>query len=714
MKKILSGFTFLITILFYNAATAQIVDPVKWTFTATKTGDCEAELVFKATIDGEWHMYGQKAYDDGPVPTSFHFTNSADYDAIGKPVEKKMLKKFEPLWNAELNFFEHEAIFKQKVKIKSNKAFEIAGNLEFMVCNETNCLPPKTVQYSFKIEKDLLCSSTQTASVAVPAVSDVAAPCTIDSCAVARAYFYKNGLPDPNAATAASDTTSKTSATVTPTTKKAQADDAWWIIFLLGCLAGFSALLTPCVFPMIPMTVSFFTKRSKNKRDGIKNAIIYSLSIIAIYTSIGVLFTLAFGVDALHAMSTNVWFNLFFFVMLVVFAVSFLGAFEIVLPSRFVNKMDEKSDRGGWVGIFFMAFTLALVSFSCTSGFIGPLLFSAGATGHLSGPFWGMLGFSTALSLPFGLFAAFPGWMNSLPKSGGWLNSVKVTLGLLELALAFKFASNADLVGQHHILTREVFITIWVVIFGLMGIYLMGWFKMAHDSDVKSLSVTRLFFAIIALSFTVYLIPGLWGAPLKLISGFPPPDFYSESPNGFGGSQSSVIESTGGTSVQSGTTKTKYKKEECPNHLPCFNDYDEALAYAKKVNKPLMIDFTGWACVNCRKMEGEVWTDPEVDKRLRNDVVVVSLHVDDNTPLPKEQQSSQKLGNSDFTVNTLGTKWVFLQASRYGTNQQPLYVLLDNNEKMLTTETTTYNPDKQLYINWLDEGIAEYNKRMKK
>ncbi|MCW3084320.1 MAG: thiol:disulfide interchange protein [Bacteroidetes bacterium] len=720
MKKIFSGVIFLLSFLLFNPATAQIVNPVKWTFSVSKTNDCEAVLIFKASIEDKWHLYGQKSYgDDGPIPTSFHLTQSGDYKAIGTPSEKNMIKKFEPVFNAELNFFEHEAVFKQKVKINSNKPFEIKGNLEYMVCNDVSCQPPMTVQFSFKIENDLLCSTSQatTTSVAVPAVSDVAAPCAIDSCAVARAYFYKNGLPDPNATTAVADTAkSNLSTTAAPEAKKDLADDSWWILFFLGCLAGFSALLTPCVFPMIPMTVSFFTKRSKNKREGIKNAIIYSLSIIAIYTSIGVLFTLAFGVDALHAMSTNVWFNLFFFVMLVVFAVSFLGAFEIVLPSRFVNKMDEKSDRGGLIGIFFMAFTLALVSFSCTSAFIGPLLFSAGATGHLSGPFWGMLGFSTALSLPFGLFAAFPGWMNSLPKSGGWLNSVKVTLGLLELALAFKFASNADLVGQHHILTREVFITIWIVIFGLTGIYLMGWFKMAHDSDVKSLSVTRLFFAMIALAFTVYLIPGLWGAPLKLISGFPPPDFYSESPNGFGGSQSSAVESSSGsgTNAQAGATKIKNKKEECPNHLPCFNDYDEALAYAKKVNKPLMIDFTGWACVNCRKMEGEVWTDPEVDKRLRNDVVVVSLHVDDSTPLPKEQQSEQKLGDSDFTVNTLGTKWVYMQASRYNTNSQPLYVLIDNDEKMLTPETTHYDPDKQLYINWLDAGIAEYKKRMKK
>lgn len=705
MKNIFKFFAIFLVTLAFNNATAQISDPIKWSFSTKKINDCETELIFKAKLEDTWHLYGQKPYgDEGPIPTSFHITKSSDYELIGTPSESNLIKKFEPVFGLEIGFFEHNATFKQKIRIKTGKAFIINGDLEFMVCNDSKCLPPTTLKYSFNIE-----GSSCANGLNKPNQTDENAslPCTVDSNAI---YNIIKEKQTEVANIVKSDTTSKSNYTAinipTPEEKAASANP-WWVIFFLGCLAGFSALLTPCVFPMIPMTVSFFTKRSKTKREGIKNASIYSLSIIAIYTSIGVLFTLIFGVDALHAMSTNVWFNLFFFLMLVVFAVSFLGAFEIVLPSRFVNKMDSQSDRGGLIGIFFMAFTLALVSFSCTSAFIGPLLFSAGATGNLAGPFWGMLGFSTALSLPFGVFAAFPGWLNSLPKSGGWLNSVKVTLGFLELALAFKFASNADLVVQAGILTREVFITLWIVIFGLMGIYLMGWFKLPHDSEVKHISVTRLFFAITALSFTIYLIPGLWGAPLKLISGFPPPDFYSEAPNGFGSSKAEPLSVNLNTNKNHSTTK----KEHCPNNLPCFHDYEEALAYAKKVGKPLMIDFTGWACVNCRKMESEVWPDPEVDNRLRNDVVLVSLYVDDKTELPKEQQTVKKLGTSDFTINTIGTKWAYMQAFKYQTNSQPQYVLIDNNEQMLTKETSHYNPDIKKYVNWLDEGINEFKKR---
>jgi len=408
----------------------------------------------------------------------------------------------------------------------------------------------------------------------------------------------------------------------------------------------------------------------------------------------------------LNALSTNVWFNLAFFALLVVFGISFLGAFEIVLPSRFVNKMDAQSDRGGLIGIFFMAFTLSLVSFSCTGPIIGTLLVEAAVNGGIAGPFWGMFGFSTALALPFGLFAAFPGWLNSLPKSGGWLNSVKVVLGFLELALALKFASNADLVVQAGIITREVFLVLWIVIFGLMGVYLLGWIKFSHDGNFSHLSVTRLFFAIITLSFTVYLIPGLWGAPLKLISGFPPPVFYSESPEGVGAKSIPVLNSN--------ENSKQHTKEHCPNALPCFHDYDEALAYAKKVGKPLMIDFTGWACVNCRKMEEQVWSDPEVDERIRNEVVLVSLYVDDKTELPSDQQTVKKLGDRDFKINSIGNKWSYFQASRYKTNTQPQYVLIDHNEQMLTSETAHYDPDVPKYVNWLDEGINAFKKRNRK
>lgn len=804
MKSIFRSSFLLVSILFFNTIIAQIVDPVKWDFSTKKISDCEYELTFKANIEGSWHMYGQKPYEDGPVPTSFKFTKNNAYELTGKTSESNLIKKFEPVFDAELQFFENTATFKQKIKIKSDGAFEIKGEIEFMLCNETQCLPPTIEEFSFKLQGTSAClvelNSINTGitkdSIIDPVKWDFSSK-KISDCEYELSFkakieggyhmysqksygdlplsttfqFTKNpgyelvGIPSESKlikrfepvfdteleffeqeATftqklkVKSDTAFDIKGTIeftlcndlqclSPTTdefnfklqgsaeclkEEIQSTESnsekrsWWGIFLIGFLGGLAALLTPCVFPMIPMTVSFFTKKSKNKAKGISNAIIYGISIIVIYVLIGIGVTKIFGPDALNALSTNVWFNLAFFILLVVFGISFLGAFEIVLPSRFVNKMDAQSDRGGLIGIFFMAFTLSLVSFSCTGPIIGTLLVEAAVNGGIAGPFWGMLGFSTALALPFGLFAAFPGWLNSLPKSGGWLNSVKVVLGFLELALALKFASNADLVVQAGIITREVFLVLWIVIFGLMGIYLLGWIKFSHDGTFHHLSVTRLFMAIITLSFTVYLIPGLWGAPLKLISGFPPPAFYSESPEGVG--YKNIAASTTNETLK----PEQPKKEHCPNGLPCFHDYDEALAYAKKVGKPLMIDFTGWACVNCRKMEEQVWTDSEVDKRIRNEVVLVSLYVDDKTELPADQQTVKKLGDRDFKIKSIGNKWSYFQALNYKTNTQPQYVLIDHNEQMLTSETVHYDPDISKYVNWLDQGIGEFKKRSRK
>lgn len=700
MKNIIRFFLLLTGIFISITSSAQMSDPVKWSFSTKKISACEMELIFKAKIEGDWHLYGQKSYgDEGPIPTSFRIAPNANYETIGKITESKLIKKFEPVFELELNFFEHEGIFKQKIKIKSDKAFEIKGDLEFMACNDTRCTPPTPVEYTFKIEAMSGCgnsSSTGTTSSLI----------VIDSEAVAKTYQLKV-IQNINVPDEKSDSRPPSISPAKLNTDEGQETSGrvWWSIFITGFLGGLAALLTPCVFPMIPMTVSFFTKRSKTRAKGITNALIYGTAIIVLYVILGLGVTMIFGPDALNALSTNVWFNLAFFALLVVFAISFLGAFEIVLPSAFVNKVDAKSDKGGLIGIFFMAATLALVSFSCTGPIIGTLLVDAAVNGGIKGPFWGMFGFSAALALPFALFAAFPGWLNSLPKSGGWLNSVKVVLGFLELALALKFASNADLVVQAGILTRELFLALWIVIFGLMGIYLMGWIKFSHDSPLHHLSVTRLFFAILTFSFTIYLIPGLWGAPLKLISGFPPPDFYSESPNGFGESKIALPIS------MNDNAKTDHKKEHCPNELPCFHDYDEALAYAKKVDKPLMLDFTGWACVNCRKMESQVWPDQEVDKRLRNDVVLVSLYVDDKNELPAEQQGVKKLGDREFKIKTIGNKWSYMQANVYQTNSQPQYILIDHNEKMLTKETAHYDPDIKKYINWLDEGINEFKKR---
>ncbi|MGZ4158292.1 MAG: protein-disulfide reductase DsbD family protein [Bacteroidia bacterium] len=709
MKNIFRLIFLFAAMFVMNVSFSQIEHPVKFDLTSKKITPCEYELIFTATIQSPWHVYSLTMKgDDGPNPTRINIKPTADFELEGKPTEGKPIKVHDKVFDMEVAYFEKTAVFKQKIKLKSDKEVIIKGEYEFQTCTEEKCQFDQPTPFEFKLQGSAECGKQDVKLVPVETGNNPA-PCIIDSSAVVKAFQKKS---ESSTSVIAKKDTSTVTATVSQGTtnnnKKEEGSTsgrAWWSIFITGFLGGLAALLTPCVFPMIPMTVSFFTKRSKTRAKGITNALIYGSAIIVIYVLLGLGVTIAFGPSALNALSTNVWFNLAFFVLLVVFAMSFLGAFEIVLPSSFVNTIDAKSDRGGLIGIFFMAATLSLVSFSCTGPIIGTLLVDAAVNGGIKGPFWGMFGFSTALALPFGLFAAFPGWLNTLPKSGGWLNSVKVVLGFLELTLAFKFASNADLVVQAGIITREVFITLWIVIFGLMGMYLMGWFKLSHDSDLKYVSVSRLMFAILSLSFTVYLIPGLWGAPLKLISGFPPPDFYSEAPDGFGGSKN-VISTTSNNNGETG-----HKKEHCPNDLPCFHDYDEALAYAKKVGKPLMLDFTGWACVNCRKMESQVWPDPEVDRRLRNEVVLVSLYVDDKNALPDDQQTVKKLGSDNFYIKTIGNKWSYMQANIYQTNSQPQYILIDQNEKMLTKETAHYDPDIKKYINWLDEGINEFKKR---
>lgn len=706
MKNIFRLSLLLISSLVFNNAIAQIEKPVSWKLSSKKISNCEYELHFTGTINEHWHVYSlNSSGDDGPMPSNIFIDKSDDYEAVGKPTEGKPIKIMDKVFDMEVSYFEKTVTFKQKIRLKSNKEIIVKGAYEYEVCTEEKCVFDPATPFEFKLSGTPECEK-QEAKLNIGETGKADLP-VIDSEAVAKAYQLKI-IND-----AATINVKKDSASLTATIPVHEIDDsnktkgrAWWSIFITGFLGGLAALLTPCVFPMIPMTVSFFTKRSKTRAKGFTNALIYGSAIIVLYVILGLGVTMIFGPDALNALSTNVWFNLAFFALLIIFAISFLGAFEIVLPSAFVNKIDAKSDKGGLIGIFFMAATLALVSFSCTGPIIGTLLVDAAVNGGIKGPFWGMFGFSAALALPFGLFAAFPGWLNSLPKSGGWLNSVKVVLGFLELALALKFASNADLVVQAGILTRELFIALWIVIFGLMGIYLMGWIKFSHDSPLHHLSVTRLFFAIFTFTFTIYLIPGLWGAPLKLISGFPPPDFYSESPNGFGGSKNIMTSNL--------NSKTDHKKEHCPNELPCFHDYDEALAYAKKVGKPLMLDFTGWACVNCRKMESQVWPDPEVDKRLRNEVVLVSLYVDDKNELPADQQVVKKLGDREFTIKTIGNKWSYMQANVYQTNSQPQYIMIDHNEKMLTSKTAHYDPDIKKYINWLDEGISEFKNRTKK
>ncbi|MCW3076940.1 MAG: disulfide bond formation protein DsbD [Bacteroidetes bacterium] len=677
MKKCLLFLVLCITSLYGQES------PVSWELQSKKISDCEYDLLFKATIKEPWHIYSihkntSKEAED-IWPTTILFKKSKDYSLVGKLKETEPHTGYDKVWETVVSSHPKKAMFTQRIKLNSSEKVKITGSYEVQACTDEMCTRPPVDKFEFLLEGGKACAP-----------------------------------PDTNVSkTVSADTTSikintivAANPSVTPMAAKENSSQgteamSWWAIFLAGFIGGFAALLTPCVFPMIPMNVSFFTKQSKTKKQGVRNALIYAFFIIVLYVGLGLGVTLIFGAGALHNLSTNVWFNLAFFVLLLVFAASFLGAFEIVLPSSFVNKMDAKSDRGGIIGIFFMAFTLALVSFSCTGPIIGTLLVQAAAGGGIGGPFWGMFGFALALALPFGLFAAFPGWLNSLPKSGGWLNSVKVVLGFLELALALKFASNADLVWQTGILTREVFIGLWIVIFGLQGVYLMGGFKTSHDSDLKHVSVTRLFFAIVSFFITIYLIPGMWGAPLKLFSGILPPLEYSESPHGFGGSQQSSETSSLDPEF------AKYMEVNKNGIIHFKNDYDHALAYAKKVGKPLMVDFTGHACANCRKTEDNIWPDAEVKKLLNNEVVLVSLYVDDKRALdPKDFMKVQWYGK-ERDITDIGDKFKYMEETLYGQSTQPLYILLDHNEKKLN-EVRSYNAGTDEYKKWMNEGISNF------
>ncbi|WP_345158113.1 protein-disulfide reductase DsbD family protein [Flavobacterium ginsengisoli] len=669
MKNTIIAFLLLISFSMFG----QMYNPVKWTTTVEKISDKEYILKAQAKIQSGWHLYGQYIEEGGPSPTAFTFKNQPKkIELIGKTTEDKGHETVDKIFDMKIKYFEDKALFTQKIKFISDDISDVAAEVDFMVCDDSNCLPPSTEELTFKIpkEKKLACAE-ETAVV-------------------------KNDSVTKEEKSVSQTEEKKSKQEIASSSKKTESRGLL-TIFILAFLSGFAALLTPCVFPMIPMTVSFFTKQSKSKAAGIKNALIYGISIVIIYVLLGSIVTAVFGADSLNALSTNVWFNLIFFILLVVFACSFLGAFEIVLPSSLANKVDSQADRGGLIGIFFMALALAVVSFSCTGPIVGTLLVEAASKGGIA-PIVGMLGFSIAIALPFSLFAAFPGWLNALPKSGGWLNTVKVVLGFLELALAFKFLSNADLVLQLHWLEREVFLAIWIAVFGMLAFYLFGKITLPHDSPLNHISVGRLGFGLIVLSFTIYLIPGLWGAPLKLISGFPPPMQYSESPNRLGVSGNSELKTTG--SLPEGA-------EHGPQNIITFHDYNKGMEYAKKVGKPVLIDFTGYACVNCRKMEELVWSDPKVLGVLNNDVVLISLYVDDKKELPEtEQYISETTGKK---IKTIGNKWSDLQIKTYKANAQPFYVIVDHNSVNLT-EPSAYNPNIEEYYGWLQSGIGKFKK----
>lgn len=723
MRLLTTIFTLLLSFSFVSG---QILDPVDVEFSTKKLGMGEYELIAKVTMEPGWHVYSVTTPDTSfIIGSDFTFEKNNHFELIGGIKEPKPHCEYDENFMENLCYHEKVVEFRQHIRILTEHEFKIRAEFTYQTCNDATCLPPEYIEHVFVINPGVAkkasakpgsnSSETTSSEGATSNASSESASADLaqqdeeakSSSEDEASSSEETSVPGEKLEIDYSNTESQASTEASSGSNEAtngqenegsEGSRSMWGIFILSFLGGLAALLTPCVFPMIPLTVSFFTKQSKNRAKGIANAITYGIAIIVLYTLLGLLITVVFGSDALNAFSTNPYVNLAFFVLLVVFAISFFGAFEITLPSSWVNKSDANADKGGIVGIFFMAFTLALVSFSCTGPIIGTLLVEA-ASGGFQGPLIGMFGFSLALALPFALFAAFPGWLNSLPKSGGWLNSVKVVLGFIELAFAFKFLSTADLVWQAGLLKREWFIAIWIGIGFLMTLYLLGKFRMPHDSPTDKVSVFRLMMAIITLSFTIYLVPGLWGAPLKLISGFPPPMFYSESPNGVGGS-AAIITPSGGD-IPDGADP-----EHCPHNLNCFHDFEVGKAYAKKVNKPILLDFTGWGCVNCRKMEEQVWSDPRVLEILREDVVLISLYVDEREELAEEEKYV-----SDITgkkIRTIGNKWSDFQIRHYKSNSQPQYIIIGHDSMAPLNGTTAYDPDIQLYIDWLNEGIEKF------
>ena len=651
---------FLLIISFFLSANvfAQILEPVKWNFSAEKVSDTEYNIILKATIDNHWHVYSQEGSgDEGPIPTSFTFEESADYQLIGTTSEPKPEEEWDPNFEMILKFFSHEVNFVQAIKILNTENVILRGSLEFMACDDRQCLPPEIIDFEIPVIGTAKSAPTQ----------------TVDNIAKANKHTENASL---------------------------------WRIFLLGMLGGLIALVTPCVWPMIPMTISFFLKSTDKKGKGVMKAVYYGLSIIVIYVALGLGITLIFGADALNALSTNPWFNVGFFLLLVVFAASFLGAFELTLPSKWVNKMDNRAETSrGFFGIFFMAFTLVLVSFSCTGPIIGTLLVEAVVSGVMA-PLIGMAGFALALAIPFTLFAIFPSWLSSMPKSGGWMNSVKVVLGFLELALALKFLSVADLTMHWRLLDRETFLALWIVIFALMGFYLLGKIKFKHDSDLKHVGVGRFSLAMISLAFAVYMVPGLWGAPLKAISAFSPPMYTQDF------DISKIVRENSGSSTKAiCTEKPKYSDFlHLPDGLQGYFDYDEGLACAKALNKPVFIDFTGHGCVNCRNMEAAVWVNPQVRKLLDEEFVLIALYVDDKTALPENELTSVEFGGKTRNIKTIGNKWSYYQASKFGSNSQPFYVLLDTDGNLLTAPHA-YDLNVDNFLNFLNTGLNEFRNK---
>ena len=670
MKRII-----ILCLLLTNMLSAQIYDPVSWSFKQNKISECELELIFSADIDKGWHLYSQDI-EQSPPATIFNFIINGD--TIIENVEELVdpIEKYDPNFEMVLKYFKRQAIFKHTVDLSELPVKKIDGYIDFMVCDSTQCLPPTLENFSFLISENK-CKNKK--------ISEKKEDNSADS-------------------------------------------KSWYALFGIGLIGGFLAFFMPCTFPMIPMTVSFFTKQSKTKSEGIRNALLYGISIIIIYVIVAVGLTALIGPDIANRLGNNFYFNVGFAILLLIFGVSFLGAFDIKLPSSWTNKSVQAEQRGGYIGIFFMALTLVLVSFSCTGPLVGKVLILS-ASGEYLGPIFGMLGFSLAVAVPFVILALFPNLLQSLPKSGGWLNSLKVVLGLLEIAFAFYYFSKADLIDTEVFLKREVFVAIWIMIFACITFYLLGFFKFAHDSDVKHLSVTRFSLALLFGVYTIHMIPALWGAPANLMFGLEPAKQNSYSPYGVGHSyyednESNLLEEieeikllvSGNLNLSSNTSKVsrselKKKRKLGPQGIQVFIDYDAGIQYAKLVNKPIMIDFTGHACVNCRQMESNVWSNQEIKKILKNEVVLISLYVDETKELPKNQQFETTIAGKNKKVRTVGDKWMVLQANTYGTNSQPHYVFLDHSEEQLIKPANYQDYGTvSLFSDWLKRGLKEFKK----
>lgn len=700
MKKFLI-FSFVLLLLSASSGFTQILQPVKWSFDSRRINDKEAELVFRATIDEGWHVYSNDLPPGGPIPTSFNFVASGDYELKGKITTPTPIEKYDNAFEMDLRYFDGIAEFKQAVTLKSPGAITVTGELEFMACDDSRCLPPEYVSFSFQLPA----YTAENTSVVPPVPVD----------ASQQSVTQEGSSPDVSAAPAGEKTEDAATPLVvikevTPEAaqEETHSSGSLWAFFFIALGVGFVGLLTPCVYPMIPMTITFFMNASQNKLKAKSQAIFFGLSIIFIYKFIGVLVSVIFGADTIKQVSEHWITNILFFLLFAIFAASFFGMFELVLPSWLTNKSDRQADRGGYIGAFFMALTLVLVSFSCTAPFVGGILVEA-ATGEVVKPIVGMFGFSLAFGVVFTILALFPAWLNKMPRSGGWLNSVKVVLAFLILAIGMKYL----LVPNQALgwgITREVYLGVWIILFTLLGFYLLGKIQFSHDSPVNHVSVPRLVLVIAAFTFAIYLIPGLLGAPLKAVSGYIPTESSWDL-------NKVIRENIQGISITAGTTapsstlcdEPKYKDRfELPHGLQGYFDYEQGMACARKLNKPVFLDIKGHACTNCKVMEKNVWSDPAVLKILREEYVIIALYVDDNFELPESEWVTSTFDGK--VKKTIGRKNTDFQITRYGVNAQPYYVFLDLEGNTLVTPIG-FEPDVQKYLQYLEEGVKKFREK---